>query len=119
MKALSIVSILTAMALAACGGDDGVDGSKKLSELSVAENKDACLELAEDYPEKTVDCGDGATLTVGLTATECNDQQVAPATCTATVDEARACTADIYNQSNADLCMDKPLPASCSKLAEC
>jgi hypothetical protein len=117
MKALSLVSITVAMVLGACGG--GVDGDKKLSELSVSENKDACLELAGDYPEKTVDCGNGVTLTVGLTAAECNDQEVAPATCTATVDDARACTADIYNQSNADLCMDKPLPASCSKLTQC
>jgi hypothetical protein len=119
MKTLSIVSILAAMALTACGGDDGVDGSKKLSELTVAESKDACLDLAADYPEKTIDCGDGLTLTVGITAAECNDQQTAPATCTATVDDSRACTADVYNQSDADLCSDKPLPASCSKLTQC
>lgn len=117
MKAISLVSVTAAMFFTGCGG--GVDGDKKLSELSVAESKDACLELAGDFPEKTVDCGMGVTITIGLTAAECNDQDAAPATCTATVDDARACTEDIYNQSDADLCMDKPLPASCSKLSQC
>jgi hypothetical protein len=113
MKALSLGSILAAMLFTACGG--GVDGGKKLSELSAAESKDACLELVDDYPEKMVDCGGGVTITIGLTASECNDNTTAPATCTATVDDVRDCTSQLYNDKTL-LCEDKPLPASCMKL---
>lgn len=116
MKALSLVSVMAAMLFTACGG--GVDGDKKLSELSVEESKDACLELQGDFPEKTVDCGGGVTVTVGLTAAECNDQTTAPTTCTATVDDVRDCTSQLYNDKTL-LCEDKPLPASCMKLVQC
>ena len=53
---------LAVIALVGC--DDGLSGSTKMSELSAAEQKEICLELAADYPEKTVSCGDGFTLTV-------------------------------------------------------
>lgn len=112
-KMLAIV-----MVLVGCGGG-GVDGSKKLSELSAAEAKDACLELAEDFPEKTVSCGDGVTITVGVSTAECNSETPAPGTCTATVDDLRTCTDALYSQPDADLCMDKPLPAACEKLTSC
>jgi hypothetical protein len=117
MKTLTLLSVLSAMVIAACGG--GIDGSKKLSELTLEETKDACLELVDDYPEKTVDCGGGVTITVGFTTAECNDNSVAPATCTATVDDARDCTEQLYNNTANTICMDKPLPASCMKLQAC
>ena len=117
MRALSLGSMVAAVLFTACGG--GVDGSKKLSELSTAESKDACQEMVEDFPEKTVMCEGGFTLKVGVPASKCTDAGPAPTTCTATVDDARQCNSDIYNQSDADLCSDKPLPASCAKLEGC
>ena len=113
MKKLLAVIVM----VAACGG--GVDGSKKLSELSAQEAKDACNELAEDFPEKTVMCSAEVTITVGLTAAECANETPAPAACTATVDEARACTEALYNQTMQQLCSDAALPAACMKLTNC
>lgn len=107
------VSVLLA-ALVGCGG---VDDSKKLSELSTEEAKDVCLELVDDYPEKTVTCS-GATITIGLTAADCDGETPASANCTATVGDTRDCTAAIYAQAEA--CMvDAPLPAACAKLSGC
>jgi len=106
-----------AISLGACA-DDGVPDSKKLTELTVAEAKDACLELQADYPERTVTCGT-ITITIGLTVAECNDETPAPAACTATVGDARACNSDLYKQTDAELCADGPLPASCAKLTSC
>lgn len=106
---IGCMSVLLA-ALVGCGG---VDDSKKLSELSTDESKDVCDELADDYPEKTVTC-DGVMFTIKVNC----DGQVASPNCTATVGDARDCSAALYVQAEA--CMiDAPLPPACAKLAGC
>ena len=104
-------------AIAGCS-DSGVSDSKKLTALTTAESKDVCLELAGDYPERTVMCGTTA-ITVGLTAAECNVDDPATATCTATVGDARDCVDALYSQTDAQLCADTPPPAACAKLQGC
>jgi hypothetical protein len=100
--------------LVGCGGD-GVSDSKKLSDLTPTEAKDVCLELVDDYPERTIDCS-GTMITIGFTAAECNDEQAAPATCTATVGDIRDCTDAIYSLTDAQFCMQETLPAACAPL---
>lgn len=102
--------------LVGCGG--GVSDSKKLAELSVSEAKDVCLELVDDYPEKTVNCN-GTMTTVGFTKAECDDEGPAPATCTATVGDIRDCTDAFYSLSDAQICMLETLPAACAPLEGC
>jgi hypothetical protein len=111
-----ILSFAT-LTLIGCGG--GIDGSTKLSDLSVAEVKDLCNELLDDYPEKTVDCGNGFTVTVGVAASECSDPSEAPATCMGTVEDQRDCISEIYNQSDMETCSDQALPAACTRLQGC
>jgi len=116
-KSCALIGTLLLLAITGCG-DSGVPDSKKLSDLSAAESKDACLEIAADYPERTVTCG-STTITIGLTTAECNTQEPAPATCTATVGDARDCSAAMYSMTDAELCADTPLPAACAKLTGC
>lgn len=104
--------------LIACGGD-GVPDSKKLSDLTAEESKDACEEAAADYPERTVNCGDGITLTVGIDEAECATAEPAPASCTATVGDARACFEAMYSLTDAQICMAESLPAACAKIEGC
>lgn len=118
MNALSICSLQAAMLFMACDSD--VDGNRKLSELSDDEARDACEDLVEDFPEKTVECSDGRIIKIGVTQAECSDNMTAPAECTATVDDARECAEDTYNQSDEELCtVDDALPESCAKLIPC
>lgn len=118
LKTSFCVVLVSAGMLLGCG-DEGVSGSKKVTELTVEEAKDVCLELVADFPERTVTCAPEVTITIGLTAADCTDPEPAPATCTATVSDVRACNEAMYSQSDADLCMDKPLPAACAVLANC
>jgi hypothetical protein len=117
MKTISYLVSVLALSLAACGGDSGVSSSKKLSELTTEEAKDACLELVADFPPRMVTCGD-TTITVGTETADC-DGEVAPSSCTATVGDARDCAEAFKNQTDAQLCMDGPLPAACMKLVGC
>jgi len=115
-KSCALIGSFLLLAAAGCGSS--VSDSKKLSELSTSEAKDVCLELASDYPERTVTCG-SASITIGLTAAECNTPDPAPATCNATVGDVRDCQDALYSQTDAELCADSPLPAACAKLAGC
>lgn len=100
--------------LIGCGGS-GVSDSKKLADLSVSEAKDVCLELADDYPEKTVNCS-GTSITIGYTAADCETDDTTPSTCTATVGDIRDCADAIYSLSDAQFCMQETLPAACAPL---
>ncbi len=108
----------SALLLATVGCGDSVPDSTKLFDLSTAEAKEVCLELVGDYPERSVTCG-AATIKIGLTTAECNDNEPAPASCTATVGDARDCNAALYDKTDAELCADEPLPAVCAKLVGC
>lgn len=110
-----IILSLATFAFIGCGG--GIDGGSKLSDLSQGDTDDLCDELVDDYPEKTVDCGMGVTVTVGFKAADCTDNTPPSSTCTATVDDVRDCTATLYEGTR--VCMDVALPASCMRLQAC
>jgi len=110
------------MALVACGGgdDSGLSDSKVVGTLTLEEAMSLCQELAGVFPERTVDCGGGNTLTVGIDPAECTDQP--PMTCTATVGQFRDCFGDISDLTDAQWCdPNTQPPASCAPVlsAEC
>ena len=124
MNKISIIlSSIVSLSLVACGGDDGDSGlsdSKVIGSLTASESMDLCLELVESFPQRTVDCGGGVTLTVGIDPADCDDQP--PATCNATVGNFRDCFEAFGNLSDAQVCDDAtPPPASCAPVltAEC
>lgn len=117
MMKLTMV-VVSAATLLGCG-DEGVSGSKKITELTVEEATDVCMEMAEDFPERTVTCEPGVTFEIGFSDAACTNVEPAPAACTATVGDARACNEAIYSQTDAELCMDGPLPAACAPLENC
>jgi|JI9StandDraft_1071089.scaffolds.fasta_scaffold24429_3 hypothetical protein len=115
-----LCAALFTVGLIACGGDDGPSDGTKLTSLSAAEIKSVCLDIAADFPERTVDCGGGVTLTVGLSAAECDTITVPAAACTATVGDVRSCTGGVQSAADADICSDTfTPPASCAALENC
>jgi hypothetical protein len=115
-----LCAALFTVGLIACGGDDGPSDSTKLTSLSAGDLKSVCLDIAADFPERTVDCGGGNTLTVGLSAAECNTVTVPPAACTATVGDVRSCAGALQTAADADLCAGTfTPPASCAALESC
>ena len=127
MKNTKIAMVLCSMfslTMVACGGDDGgssgVSDSKVIGTLSASEAMAVCIELTEIFPERTVDCGGGVTLTVGNSSSDCGSQP--PATCTATVGQLRDCFGDLSDLTDAQWCSDTTQPpASCAPVfaAEC
>ena len=84
-----------------------------LSECQVSEHQ-------INFPERTVDCGGGFTLTVGQNPAECAAITVPPAACTATVGDARACIGGLAGATDAEICSDTfMLPAACAALEAC
>jgi hypothetical protein len=117
---------LWAVMLMACGpttddgstGSSGIPGSKKLAEMTLQEAMDLCLELADDYPERTVSCSSGETFSAGYTVSECASEMVAPGSCMASVADIRRCAASFYNSSDAELCASDSFPSACDPLLE-
>jgi hypothetical protein len=110
-------------------GSSGVDPSKQINELTDDEVRDLCDYFGElqESPERTVDCGDGNTITIGINPDELQmsiDSCVAEIprdTCTATVAEAEMCfeTLDTTGLSDAEVCaifMSEDPPAGCDAL---
>ncbi|MBK9029893.1 MAG: hypothetical protein IPL61_00890 [Myxococcales bacterium] len=114
---IALTFVLTAT-LAACGGDDGPSDSAKIVDLTLAETTSLCQGWAMDMPERTVDCGNGNTSTVGIDPASCSEPTGLPATCELTVGQMRACLTDQFAQSDADICAGT-LPASCAPLFAC
>lgn len=120
-KNLWVVSLLS-LALAACGGgdDSGLDDSKVVGQLTASEAMSLCVELSGVFPQRTVDCGGGNTIDVGIDPAECNEAP--PATCTATVGQFRDCFGDISDLTDAQWCdANTQPPASCAPVlsADC
>lgn len=99
----------------ACGGGSGgsnVSSSKKLTELSADEQMDLCEELSFS---RDVTC-DGSTITIR--SKDCATITPPPASCTATVGDARACTSAQMSASDEELC-NGDLGTACAKLVAC
>ena len=109
-----LIGILS-LGLIACGGDDGsgVPDSKVVGMLTADEATAVCTELAGIFPERTVDCGDGITITIGIDSAECGQEQP-PATCTATVGDYRDCFAALSDFTDAQICSDTAPPPACA-----
>ena len=112
--------MLLAVVLVGCGGDDGVSDSKRLSDLTQAEAQSVCEDLADDFPERSVNCM-GTTITIGFNKSECaaDSTEPTPATCTATVGDARDCADAFYGLTDDQICTTETLPAACAPLEEC
>ena len=108
------------VALAACGGGDsgssGVDGSKKLIELSADERTQLCEFMvdAEGGAGNSKMCGDGITVTVKSAADCVAGFGQFKATCAATGDNAESCA----NAVGDDVC-NLISSSSCSFLIQC
>ncbi len=107
-----LLSLLVPLMAACGGGGSDISSSKKLVDLSAAERLDLCEELSFS---REVTC-DGITITVS--SQNCTDLGVPPATCTATVGDARACIQQQTSATDAQLCEETAFPA-CEKLFAC
>ncbi len=111
------------------GGGSGVDADVALLDVTAGEAGDVCDYIInlQEQPERTVDCGDGTTVTVGTTAAQAaediadctTDLQAVAADCAATVGDLEACFEDLSSASDAELCSDAPLPAACAPVFPC
>jgi hypothetical protein len=117
--------ILFVALVAACGGGSGsgsgVDSNKKLADLTASESDAECNYAYDTYPQVTVTCPGGTSITKGedptQRAADCNGTTDVPAGCTVTVGQVEACLSDIYHESDAALCSTNTLPpASCAPL---
>jgi hypothetical protein len=119
MKKLLFVALV-----AACGGSgsgSGIDSNKKLADLTASEVNTECNYLFDTYPQVTVTCPGGTTITKGedptKRAADCNGTNDVPAGCTVTVGQSEACLSDVYHESDAALCSTSTSPpASCVPL---
>lgn len=96
----------------------GVSDSKKLTDLSADEAKDLCEELADGFPERSVDCS-GVMITIGFDKSECASASEAPASCTATAGDARDCADAMSALTDEQICTSEDLPAACAPLQDC
>ncbi|NVB79726.1 MAG: hypothetical protein HOV81_15120 [Kofleriaceae bacterium] len=117
---LRFASLILIFTMAACGGDDsgssgssGVEGSKKLTELSASEQQDVCeFMVASQENVESKDCGDGITVFATTEAKCLAGFASFDASCTATVDNAEACAAAV----SGDLCAGLTSPACAFQL---
>jgi hypothetical protein len=98
--------------------DSGIDPSKPIGSLSVADQMAVCQELAREYPKMTITCGTGNTRDVGTDPSECTGSnfQVVPASCPVTVGQLEDCSAAEYREGSAAVCSNT-IPTECAPLA--
>ncbi|MEO8698748.1 MAG: hypothetical protein ABI867_01860 [Kofleriaceae bacterium] len=112
--------------LIACGGGSGdggsgVDSDAAIVDLSAAEVTDVCEYVTDVLPERTVDCGDGDTITVGEGGvTECTGDYTDLAAdhpdCELTVGDVEACAEAFAALSDEELCSMDSFPAACAPI---
>ncbi|MBP6630235.1 MAG: hypothetical protein KBG28_18155 [Kofleriaceae bacterium] len=108
MKHVLLAGVLTS--LLGCG-DEPVPAARPLSGLTAAEVDTLCEELVADFPARITQCT-GFDLVIGVPEPACQNYP-APATCTATVGDLRACMSAWFALSQAELCALDDAPAEC------
>jgi hypothetical protein len=118
------VAVFAVLCVAACGGSDGsgVDGDKRIGELSDGERQELCEYMADvNGPERTITCSDAVQLEVGSdSVADCVAFLASIPMCPATVSLAESCTEALADMTDAQWCMND-LPDGCSQwqAAEC
>lgn len=118
---------MLAIALAgasACATDSAaLEDSQKLASLELEAVRALCREHAAAFPERMITCSADEVIVVGNDAGVCEKltKNEVPATCTATVGEARKCTAVLATQSDQAFCTQMEFPPECAYLtaADC
>jgi hypothetical protein len=124
MKSILFGSLVTVFAFACGGGGSGgsgVDGGKRLVDLSDSEITELCEFAFAADPEREITCSDG-TVTVGQASVaecvqEANESAAAAPNCPVTVSQYEACISALGDQSDADLC-EFNFPAACAPLLQ-
>ena len=124
-KLIFVGAFLCAGLVAACGGGSGsgVSGGKAVVSLSDSEVTKLCEYLVDvGGPARTVDCGGGLTLKVGITAATCTTGlqavKTASPSCSATVSDTESCSEDSAGLSDSQIC-SLSFPSSCTKVIQC
>ena len=112
---LMLIAALVACADSGSSSGSGIDGSKKLTELSASEREDLCAYMFEaEGGAHSKTCGDGITISVRSAAECAAGFANLSASCTATVGGAEDCS----EAAGEDLCNLLSSPA-CSFLLQC
>ncbi len=114
---LRFTALLSALPLLGLFGCEEVPNDAEIADLSDAEARILCEELAAEFPVEQSQCdfrGVSRTVEVGFEETvDACMREVAqrPETCQATVGKMRGCYAALYDmQGTADACSDTPEP---------
>lgn len=105
--------IAATLVLSACGLSNG-------TELGSLDQEDA-TKLCEEGEARTIECGEGeVTWTIELNG-DCDNAEVPPETCTATVGDWRDCSDAWAAMSDEEICAAESTPSECAPLftAEC
>jgi hypothetical protein len=118
VAAFMITGLVFACGAGKGGGlGSGVQGNKKVIDLTPAEIDSLCAYISAVFPEKTVTCTDGPT-TPGTTKADCIstsfNKTTAPG-CTVTVDQSEACAEAFGAETDAQICAGT-IPTACTPL---
>jgi hypothetical protein len=121
-----LASTLFTMAVFACGGGSGGEGSgisasTPVADFSADQDQDMCgyiIELAG--PERTVDCGDGVTITLGgEEIASCLDDLETFSACGLLAGDVEGCAEAISAIPDQNFCTQQTPPAACAELFQC
>ena len=122
--------VVVAAACSDGGNGSGVDGNKRLTMLNDGELRNVCTYITDlEGPERTVDCGNGQTITLGYPngrrAAEIDECVASGLTfraefpnCENTVAEVEACYEALDSLTDQQICGDTAIPAACDVLFE-
>jgi len=95
------------------GGGSSIDENKVVSTMSDAEITALCNDARAEFGTRTVNCGDGVMVTVGITAEECTSNQfITKEGCAATAGAVLDCAAAFDAQTDAQFCSGSGAPPS-------
>jgi hypothetical protein len=105
--------------LFACGADtgSGVDGDKKLPDLTADEIKKLCAYNAAVFPDRDAACPSGTTKPTGVDEQVCIEvttrKQTEKPNCAETVSDDEACSVALGKLTDAQIC-DLTVPEECA-----